>query len=51
MLLLPRSRFRPSSNQALAELRLVATYRAGELPDYMLEFVDSLRTQANPTTS
>jgi hypothetical protein len=26
--------------------RLVAAYRAGELPDYMLEFVDSLRMRA-----
>jgi hypothetical protein len=26
--------------------RLAAAYRAGELPDYMLEFVDSLRTRA-----
>ena len=28
--------------------RLAAAYRAGELPDYMLEFVDSLRTRATP---
>jgi hypothetical protein len=31
--------------------RLAATYRAGELPDYMLEFVDSLRTRPMPATS
>ena len=31
--------------------RLAAAYRAGELPDYMLEFVDSLRTRAEQTTS
>jgi hypothetical protein len=31
--------------------RLVTAYRAGELPDYMLEFVDLLRTRANPPTS
>jgi hypothetical protein len=31
--------------------RLATAYRAGELPDYMLEFVDSLRTRANLTTS
>jgi hypothetical protein len=31
--------------------RLAAAYRAGELPDYMLEFVDSLRTPATPTAS
>jgi hypothetical protein len=31
--------------------RLAAAYRAGELPDYMLEFVDSLRTQATQPTS
>jgi hypothetical protein len=31
--------------------RLAAAYRAGELPDYMLEFVDSLRTRAKPATS
>jgi hypothetical protein len=24
--------------------RLAAAYRAGELPDYMVEFIDSLRT-------
>jgi hypothetical protein len=30
---------------------LAAAYRAGELPDYMLEFVDSLRTRAQPATS
>ena len=31
--------------------RLAAADRAGELPDYMLEFVDSLRTRAKPPTS
>src|SRR6266508_4450385 len=31
--------------------RLAAADRAGELPDYMLEFVDSLRTRAKPATS
>jgi predicted nucleotidyltransferase len=31
--------------------RLAAAYRAGELPDYMLEFVDSLRTRAKPAVS
>jgi hypothetical protein len=31
--------------------RLAAAYRAGELPDYMLEFVDSLRTRATTDTS
>jgi hypothetical protein len=25
--------------------RLAASYRAGQLPDYMLEFVDSVRTR------
>jgi predicted nucleotidyltransferase len=31
--------------------RLAVAYRAGELPDYMLEFVDSLRTRAKPAAS
>ncbi len=31
--------------------RLAATYRADELPDKMLEFVDSLRTRTTRTTS
>ena len=31
--------------------RLAASYRAGELPDYMLEFVDSLRTRTTRATS
>jgi hypothetical protein len=31
--------------------RLAAAYRAGELPDFMLEFVDSLRTRANQPAS
>ena len=31
--------------------RLAAADRAGELPDYMLEFVDSLRTLAKPAIS
>jgi hypothetical protein len=31
--------------------RLAAAYRAGDLPDYMLDFVDSLRTRATPATS
>jgi predicted nucleotidyltransferase len=31
--------------------RLTAAYRAGELPDYMLEFVDSLRTRVTQPTS
>jgi hypothetical protein len=31
--------------------RLAAAYRDGELPDYMFEFVDSLRTRAGPVTS
>jgi hypothetical protein len=31
--------------------RLAAAYRAGELPDYMLEFVDSLKTRSNQPTS
>jgi hypothetical protein len=26
---------------------LAAVYRADELPDYMLEFIDSLRTRAS----
>src|SRR5262249_40215586 len=30
---------------------LAAAYRAGELPEYTLEFVDSLRTRATPDTS
>jgi hypothetical protein len=30
---------------------LAAAYRAGELPDYMLEFVDSLRMRAKQPTS
>jgi hypothetical protein len=30
--------------------RLAAAYRAGDLPDYMLEFVDSLSTRATPPT-
>jgi hypothetical protein len=31
--------------------RLAAAHRAGELPDYMLEFVDSLRMRTTRTTS
>ena len=31
--------------------RLAAAYRAGELPDYMLEFVDSLKTRAKQPSS
>jgi hypothetical protein len=31
--------------------RLAAAYGAGELPDYMLEFVDSLRMRATRTAS
>ncbi len=31
--------------------RLAAAYRAGELPDYMLEFVDSLRTRVKSGSS
>jgi hypothetical protein len=31
--------------------RLAAAYRAGELSDYMLEFVGSLRTRAKHPTS
>jgi hypothetical protein len=31
--------------------RLAAAYRAGELPDHMLEFVDSLTTRARQPTS
>ncbi|HET8652470.1 MAG TPA: hypothetical protein VFM13_07855 [Gaiellaceae bacterium] len=31
--------------------RLTAAYRAGELPDYMLEFVVSLKTRAKQPTS
>ncbi len=31
--------------------RLAAADRAGDLPDYILEFVDSLRTRATPATS
>jgi hypothetical protein len=31
--------------------RLAAAYRAGELPGYMLEFVDSLGTPTTRTTS
>jgi hypothetical protein len=30
--------------------RLAAAYGAGELPDYMLEFVDSLRTRTTRAT-
>jgi hypothetical protein len=30
---------------------LAAAYRADELPDYMLEFVDSVRTHTARTTS
>jgi hypothetical protein len=32
-------------------VRLADAYRAGELSDYMLEFVDSLRTRTARTTS
>jgi hypothetical protein len=31
--------------------RLAAAYRAGDLPDYLLEFVDSLRARAKQRTS
>jgi hypothetical protein len=31
--------------------RLAAAYRTGELPEYMLQFVDSLRTRTTPATS
>jgi hypothetical protein len=31
--------------------RLAAAYRAGDLPDYMLELVDSLKTRATPASS
>jgi Nucleotidyltransferase domain len=31
--------------------RLAAAHRAGELPDYMLEFVDTLRTRATSATT
>jgi hypothetical protein len=31
--------------------RLVVAYRADELPDYMLEFVDSLRTRVKSASS
>ena len=31
--------------------RLAAAHRARELPDYMLEFVDSLTTRTKPATS
>jgi hypothetical protein len=31
--------------------RLVAAYRAGALPDYMLEFVDSRRTRVKSGSS
>jgi len=31
--------------------RLAAAYRVGELPDYMLEFVDTLRMRTTLTTS
>jgi hypothetical protein len=31
--------------------RLAAAYRASELPDYMLEFVDSLRARATSATT
>jgi hypothetical protein len=31
--------------------RLAAAYRARDLPDYMLEFVDSLTTRTTPATS
>jgi hypothetical protein len=31
--------------------RLAAACRAGELPDYVLEFVDSLTTRAKPAAS
>jgi hypothetical protein len=31
--------------------RLAVAYRDGELPDYMLEFVDSLRTRATHASS
>jgi hypothetical protein len=37
--------------QLIERERLAAAYRAGELPDYMLEFVDSLRTRTMRTTS
>jgi hypothetical protein len=31
--------------------RLAAAYRAGELPDYLFEFVDTLRMRTTRTTS
>jgi len=31
--------------------RLAAAHRAGELSDYMLEFVDTLRTRATSATT
>jgi hypothetical protein len=31
--------------------RLAAAHRAGELPDYMHEFVDTLGTRATPATT
>jgi hypothetical protein len=31
--------------------RLAAAHRAGELPDYLFEFVDSLRMRTTRTTS
>jgi hypothetical protein len=37
--------------QTAADESLAVAYRAGELPDYMLEFVNSLMTRAEQPTS
>jgi len=44
-------RFQHGSGRLKLIERLAAADRAGELPDYMIEFVDSLRTQMTRTTS
>ena len=43
--------FQHGDDQVKLIERLAVAYRAGELPDYMLEFVDSLRTRAKQPTS
>jgi hypothetical protein len=43
--------FQHGDGRAKLVERLAAANRAGELPDYMLEFVDSLRTRVEQTTS
>ena len=43
--------FQHGDRQVTLIERLAAARRAGELPDHMLEFVDSLRTRAKQPTS